>query len=498
MSTALEPIVHEGTVLVFDGQVWAPVRFTAPLRPDFVTDGDRLIALAERHFRYVDDDEGVHLIRLDDWQKTLIRHILERYPDDWPVAELRGQLRYRQVVVSMGRQNGKSLIGALLALYGLLQHVKAPMVVGVARAVEQAGVIYTRVEDAVRLSPELSRRLKATTTRGIRKTDRSGRYVLKPSLDEGLQSIPVTLVLADELHLTKPAMWDSVVTGQRSRRNALVAGITTAGDSSSVLLKRLYEQGDEAIAGQREQFGFFLWEAPAGSTLDTPGAVEAANPAVACGRIPLGRVLGDERGKPEPDIKRYTLNQFVAASTTWLPLPTWRARAGTIPDGDDVVFAISKTPSWEYLTITATHKAADGRLYTEVAASLVRPTRDRLIAVCQQLVDHPSRRATFAMESATLSAVGKALRDLGHDVWILTQNEMCQASAAAWSVIDSGTMTHAGDAIVTAQMPYAQRINTGESWRVTNRGTHHVDAVLATIIGLHVAREKQPATLQLF
>ncbi len=484
-----EVLTVEGEV--FGGQMWAPVRFTQPLRPDFITDGDRLIALVERHYRLPDG----RLLRLDDWQKALLRHVLERYPDDWPDQTLAGRLRYRQVVISMGRQNGKSILGAVLAIWGLLQHVKAPTVVGVARSVEQANVIYGRVEYAVRHDPKLLVRLKPSGTRGIRKRDGSGSYQLRPALDEGLQSVPVTLVLADELHLTKPAMWDSVVTGQRAQQDALVAGITTAGDSSSVLLKRLYEQGEEAIAGGRDRFGFFLWEAPAGAKLETPGAIEAANPAVACGRIPVDQVLSDEKGKPEPDIQRYTLNRFVAASTTWLPMSTWRDRAGDIPEHADQVYAISRTQGWENLSITATCKVG-GRLYTQLVASLARSDRDELLEICSHLA--ALGPATFAMASSDLSSVGKALRDAGHDAWILTQNEMCQASATAWRVITQGTMTHAADPLLTAQMPYAKRVNTGESWRVTSRGSHDSDAVLATVIGLHVADVKPPKTLQLF
>ena len=38
---------------------------------------------------------------------------LKRYPLDWHVERLRGRLRFRQLVISMGQQNGKSLLGAI-------------------------------------------------------------------------------------------------------------------------------------------------------------------------------------------------------------------------------------------------------------------------------------------------------------------------------------------------------------------------------------------------
>ena len=56
------------------------------------------------------------ILVLTDWQKWLLRSVLERYPDDHPEPSKAGRLRYKQVVISMPRKNGKSLLGALLAL----------------------------------------------------------------------------------------------------------------------------------------------------------------------------------------------------------------------------------------------------------------------------------------------------------------------------------------------------------------------------------------------
>ncbi|WP_277033749.1 terminase large subunit domain-containing protein, partial [Propionimicrobium lymphophilum] len=126
---------------------------TEPLTENFLTAGPRLIALLERHFRLQDGQ----LIRLDEWQKALINHLLECYPKDWKDARHAGRLRYRQAVVSVARQNGKSLLGAAFALWGLLQHVPGASVVGLATSVDQANVVYNRVRYAVDNDPALTR-----------------------------------------------------------------------------------------------------------------------------------------------------------------------------------------------------------------------------------------------------------------------------------------------------------------------------------------------------
>ncbi len=95
------------TVDAFRGQVWAPAVFTPPLSEDFSTKGDVLLKLVDLAWRA---PETSGRFELDPWQRSLIRHVLETYPEGHPRA---GELRYRQVVISVGRQNGKSVLGAI-------------------------------------------------------------------------------------------------------------------------------------------------------------------------------------------------------------------------------------------------------------------------------------------------------------------------------------------------------------------------------------------------
>ena len=91
------------------------------------TEPDLLIELAEHVVLSPDTGKPITLLP---WQKFLIRDVLARHPDT-------GRLRHRVVVVSVGRQNGKSLIGAVLSLWGMLLHTHEPLVVGVASNADQ-------------------------------------------------------------------------------------------------------------------------------------------------------------------------------------------------------------------------------------------------------------------------------------------------------------------------------------------------------------------------
>ncbi|MDX3498594.1 terminase large subunit [Streptomyces turgidiscabies] len=464
-----------------------PTLYTPSLNgtEDFPTDGDRLIRVVEKYWRVPDTGK---LVKLYDWQKWWLRHVLELYPDDWPVVELRGKLRYRQLVTSLGRQNGKSLLGSILGFYGLVMMAKGPVVLSLAHTLEGANIIYDRVKYAINSNARLGKGIKATGTRGIQKTDGSGIYKVKPAKEEALQGIPIDLCLFDEVHICPPEMWNAVVNGMRSKAQAVVCGITTAGDENSELLHALYETGRQAATGdpRYERFGFFLWEAPEGASTDDPEAIKAANPTVACGAIPVQRVIDDTRSEPEHKNRRFVLNQFVTSEGSWLPMTFWRhAPTGSIPAGARVSFFIDRTASWEYAYVRAAAKVGDV-IYVETVATLVKPSREGLLRLCQLLWKHAP--ISFVLDGHMLRDLGDQLKQHGYPVKVLKAGDMMNAAATSYALLAQGKVVHDHDPLVTYQMPKAMRKNIGETWAVTRKGgTVEIDGVMATIMAIYIA-----------
>lgn len=480
---------------------WHPSRYTPTLSgtEDFTTAGDKAIALAEKHWR---SPEGP--LTLDAWQRWLIRHALETYPPDWPVARLRGQLRYRQIVVSLARQNGKSVVGAIIVLYLLCLHKRGPRVVGVASVESQAKIVYDRVKYAVENSPALSRDLRATGTRGITLRDGSGIYQTLPAKEETAQGEPITGALYDELHLGNAALWDALVEGQKAHANSLLVGITTAGDADSDLLLRLYAEGEDAIAGNDERFGFFVWEGEDNEL--TEANVIRANPSIACGRIPLDTTMQaarkrwkapkDKSGVTGKDrVIRYTLNRFVEGSANAvIPLATWRRHRGDWPDVPEgtPVYAIERTGEWDYATITETRKG-DRVSHTRVIAQLVAPEHDVLLEVCRRLAGRGA--CAFVVNARNLKALGQALRDDGFEVWMLGASEMDTCTTAVPAMVKRGAVTHAGDTIVSLQLPHAKARASGDAVRLSRTlSIADIDAVEATFLGLFLAEIRQDSS----
>lgn len=461
-----------------------PARFTPPLSEDFPTDGDRLIKLLE--LAWVTPESETPL-PLDEWQKWLLRHVLERYPDDHP--EHPGELRWRQVLISMARQQGKSVLAGGLALDALAFH--RGDVISLASSREQATIIYTRVKHVIDKVAWLGKRFKKTTeTRGIAKIDGSGKYKVSPARESAMQGITMVRCILDEGHLAKPGIWTAAVKGTNAIDEAMVVMVTTAGDQESQTLIDLYKSAERAIEGDKslERFGAFIWEAPQGSSITDPEAIKAANPAVECGRIPLERVMGDIATQPEHEVRRYTLNQFISgARETWLPGELFVKAAGSgITDLDGAVLGIDVTRNFEHATIAAAKRIGDD-YETELVASLVNPTEEKLVELVMQIVAK-HRISAIALDDRGMHGLHRKLKERGLPVWNLWNKEINTACMNVYSMFSTGRITHNNDPLLVLQNSRAVSKYVGEYWQVSRKESiGDVDALLATIWALHVA-----------
>lgn len=464
-------------------QDWLPTLYTEPLSEDFPTDGDKLLKVVDIAWKV----SGQPDFELDEWQRWLIRHVLETYPEDHPKA---GELRYRQAVISVARQNGKSVLGAIFALYALvLKDPASAEVLSVAYTTEQAKIIYDRVRYVFENNAFFKKKYKSTGFRGIthRSEASTASYTVKSKAGEGLQGVPVTAFLNDELHLTPETTWDAAVSGTTSTQG-FVLGITTAGDENSTLLKRLYEEGKQAAAGEgNERFGFFLWEAPEHLDLLDPEALKAANPAIACGRIDVDDLINSLSAMPEPQVRRYHLNQFVASEAAWLPMSMWHALdTGDIPQGP-VVYGIDRSHNWDYATITANVKS-DGKVHTKVIASLVQPTIDGLEELARAA--DRKRKGKWYMESSMLKELALRLRDQGMDVEYVTKGQMAGACSTTYALISRRHVVHGGDELLTKQVPKGVAKQSSNGFTINRRDSSGaVDSLIATILGVYGAEQ---------
>jgi phage terminase large subunit-like protein len=472
-----------------------PTRFTPPLSDDFETDGDRLIELMSLAWVTPESESP---IELDEWQKDLFRRVLERYPADHP--KYPNELRWRQVLISCGRQNGKSVLGGGLALEAMT--FRRGDVASIASSREQATIIYSRVKHVIDNNAWLKKRFKRTTeTRGIGKIDGTGKYTANPAKEAAIQGLPFVRVLLDEGHLAKKGIWTAATKGTSAVDNAQVIMITTAGDQNSETLIELYKAAERAIAGDPmlERFGAFIWEAPENAPVDDVNAIMAANPSIACGRIPIERVLSDIATQPEHEVRRYTLNQFIAGSSeAWLPGNLFREASGNgLTAMDGIVLGIDSARNFSHATISAARR--NGEIYeTELVASLVQPTEDKLAEIILDLYKRHNVQA-IAIDDRWNHALIRRLKAQGLPIWPLWSKEITTACMTVYAMFANGRVTHNEDPLLVMQNGLAVTRYHGESWLVSRADSMgDVDALLATIWALYVASVSKPIGVQVF
>lgn len=475
---------------------WRPTHYTFPLSEDFPTDGDKIINISQALWRLPERHD--ELLVLTDWQKWLIRHVLERYPDDYPEASKAGRLRYKQVVISMPRKNGKSLIGALFALYGMLLHEPAPEVISVAASADQAKIVYRRLKHQVDSSELLGHFFaRSTEHRGLWTKDEQGIYKVIAAQAATAQGLHPSLVVFDELHVAKSDVWTAMALGSATRPDGIVIGITTAGDDTSDLLKALYENGAKAIDGNEdlERFGFFCWEAPKGCALDDEESVRMANPQLASGILSWDSVKNELATMPEPDARRYRLNQFVSSMNAWLPVGMWLQQGEGRPNNPEV-FAVERTPGWENASIVTAELREDGKVATELVASFNNTNIDQMIEACMKLAKYGK---TFVMDGNVLSDLGMALKQKGLRVQITSNKDLISASNNMYRRIMRKELIHPRDEIVSLQIQRAVRKNSGDSWRIARKDSGgDIDAAVATVLAVWFVETQQKPKQMVF
>jgi len=274
-----------------------------------------------------------------------------------------------------------------------------------------------------------------------------------------------------------------------------------AGDATSETLMDLYKQGDRSVNGDPalERFGFFCWEAPEGSAIDTE-AILASNPAVECGRIPLDRIMTDLATIPEHEARRYRLNQFISGSSeSWLPAPVFYAcQAQGIAEIEGCVLAVDVTATLDHATISAAKKVGD-KVQTELVASLVNPTEGRLYEMLVSLLRN-TKATAIVVDGGRMPNLQKRLKQNGLPLWSLWSKEVAAAASTSFSLFQQGLIEWNGtDQLLIAQVPRGVVRYSGENWFLSRRDSFgDIDAVTATLMAVYVSVQHQPATIGVF
>lgn len=467
--------------------MFSPTHCTAPLSEDFASAIDPYLPALAVMWRKAFD------YWLDEWQVELLRRSFELFPAGHPKA---GLLRFRQVVTSLARQNGKTEIAALASVFWLLWREKNEFMVGLAANSQQALLIFQRVKKVIEANPKsLGKRMKRLTdTRGIQ-TKQGTTYLILANKESAAQGYSVGLGLLDELHTYKnESVYAAILAGTGSRDNSCVYGITTAGDENSQLLKDLYVQGMASLEDPESRFGFFCWEASEASVPEDDQELlrllREANPALASGRIDEDNMIADVRSMPDNEIIRYRLNRFVASSDTFIDLTLWgkcgRPRNAEFPrEPNKFVIAIDRTIDLGFASFVAARQDDTGTVHVETVASIKKPTLEGLLNIALELNKY--RPVKFVLDNYNMKDLAAEMKKRGLPVEAATHADVIGASKHFYAKIKAKKLSHANDDLMTVQLQNSRMKNVGEQWKIARKPATDIDCVLAHALAVYFA-----------
>lgn len=316
---------------------------------DLVKEADRVKAFIEDFLTLGHSFLGKKFELLD-FQRALI--------DDIYLEEDGKRLR-QSYLVGLPRKNGKSQLGAALALYHLIadKHDSAPQVISAAGDRAQARLVFDEARRMVEMSPVLSEACTVFRNEIHCKHNRGVYKVV--SSDAGLQQgLNPSFVVFDELHVFKNAdLLDALTQGSATRHQPLIVIITTAGYDLDSPLGRLYQAGSrldgrvesgDVKAGEdtRTDFGM-TWFGPTLEEMRNESfdhkserAWRKYNPAWSIMPDPVASFKSALLQIHESAFIRFRLNGWTTSNEAFLPAGAWdniKDTSRTLKRGERVV-----------------------------------------------------------------------------------------------------------------------------------------------------------------
>jgi hypothetical protein len=451
---------------------------------------------------------------LDPWQQWVAIHIGELLPD--------GRPRFRQALIIVARQNGKTHLCKVLALFWMFVE-KHPMVFGTSTDLEQAKEAWEAAvalaEDTEELAdrmPPRPRHKKIGNGQQVLITAHGSRYKIGASNSKGGRGKTIPRQIGDELRQQHTwEAYDAAVYAMNAVRNAQMVFISNAGSAKSVVLNSLRSEALAAIdAGDTDvDLGLFEYSAPPGSHPTDVTAHAAANPQYGR-RMDREVIIKPARSVSRPGADPVKLAGFltevlcmtVSQLDPAIDPAGWAATRRPAPldltDRARLAAVVDVALDLQHATLAVAAVEGD-TVRGEVVASWDGPQ-----AVAECLRDLPGWIATVrprhvgwfpAGPAATIAAqlkdraktTGRSWAPRGTRVSELTAESPAVCMGLAQQVA-AGTFAHSGQALLDAQAEQAEKLWTGDRWVFTRRGAGHVDALYSVAGAVHLARTVLP------
>jgi hypothetical protein len=447
---------------------------------------------------------------LDPWQAWLVIHAMEKLPD--------GRPRFRQLLVLVARQNGKTELLVILSLYWMFIR-RLPLVLGTSTKLDYAQESWAKAVALAKRVPMLREDLPKTKMAGVRKANgeqtlttlHECRYKIAAANEEGGRSLTVNRLIEDELRQHKD--WSA----HEAAENAMNAddwaqawALSNQGDITAVVLDSLRKDALDFIESGKgdERLGLFEWSTLPGLATSDPVALAAANPNMNR-RMSIENLIGKATraeaagGEQEARFRTEVLCERVRLLNPALDPVRWsRCRSDGTLDGvrRRVALVLDVAPDMLHATLAAAAILPDGRVRVEIVDAWSGPGCTITAAAELPGLIAKVRPSAFGwLPGGGAASMAAALKKRKHGsagrrwppsgVRVEEITAEVPAVCMGFAELVSGLqVAHSDDPLLNAHVGRTPKQITGNRWvfGVTEAGS--VDATYAVAAAAHLAR----------
>lgn len=435
-----------------------PRRYTSPLREDFTTRGEAFIEWCE----------NVLGVTLYAWQKWVARHALETRED--------GSYRFKVIYISMGRQNGKTMLASCLAAWWLFEDcardetrpTSEQLVLGCAQNLNIAEKPFARVMDWCEPKPKNEGmeklaipQLQALTSYVMRgngtkcvRAKTGARYIARDGANARGES--ASRVIFDELReQTNFTAWEAVSqTTKTFSKYGQIFCITSGCKADAVVQKLLMSQFEKGL----DTVGFFEWSADANAPADSYESISQANPAMCDGALTFKQLLDEAKITPPATFAREVLNiSEIDGVSSFASVDNYRKLSTGLSTGGETLSTMLSTCGKRVFAIDI---SAD-RKYTSIACTTGGDTINGGDTICALAI--PPRQGILWVREWCMNAQA-TLETRGIPCEFVIQARGCPASELIPELEKAGVNVSGLDAmqVASAGAQYREAIQNSE------------------------------------
>lgn len=452
-----------------------------PRRPDRRTLGPALAEVAE--------SLGIVLMP---WQRQVADVALELRADGRPA--------YRQIVLSVPRQSGKSTLLLALIMHRMLTMGPAKVAYCAQTGADARKKLEQDYLPIVKRSP-FGKSVRAKMTNGQEQLviERTGsRMLIVPPTPTSVHGQTLDLAIVDEAFAFRDDVVEQAMKPtQATRPAAQFWVVSTAGTADSAYLWGKIETARALTHDTEAGVASFEWAAGPDVDVDDEATWPTFMPALGH-TIPVEVVRAEKATMPRNEWLRAFCNQWTVQQVdSVIPGPAWSACFDASSSaGDRLVFAADVTPDRSASSIAVASVRADGLTHVEV-------------------VEHAPGTAWLASRAAELVGrwSGSVLLDAGGPAGSLVHDLAARGvpvspvsgadvgRACGWLLdqVLAGRVRHIGQRPLDVAVEAASRLTMGDAWRWSRRSSSvDISPLVACTLALWGVTNQAPTPVEFF